>query len=261
MGWHDYFVNQSDRDIQYTLDVADSFVQIKYNVKAHTNQLFARWGSGSQGWCLNAVTSSYGTYNIQDGNRCQNFEFLIGSNYQIQQSDGYIGPPPGPMEQKYPPTDAEYFSSAPAVSTDYARQRVLARTLASDAGAARTRELIESGNCFKEIFDAADEEGGTEKFVAALVQGPEEWAYQALVRLDLGDQVRNALLARKFDDPKWAFYAARDVREIGSSTRERLLRKVAEHPKWAHYALTDISDLGDVKEAIAHTAGEFKSAA
>jgi hypothetical protein len=193
MGWNDYIANQSGKEIEVALNWATGSFSVK--MAAGENRRFDNRGAG----CLYYIRVDGDTLNIQAGdNRCQNWEFVILPGPKYGEKDGYTGRPPGPIEQKYPPTGSGLMAVAmPESDLDYSEQRRMACTLAAEAGATKTQAAIESDTaCFKNILTTAAEEGGTEKLVSVLLEGPAEWAYQALRFLDLSDEQRAALTKR-----------------------------------------------------------------
>jgi len=197
MGWNDYFVNQSGQEIDVYLNWATGSFSAK--MAAGENRRFDNRGAG----CLNYITVNGQNLSIGVGdNRCQNWEFVIVPGPKFGDKDGYTGRPPGPIEQKYPPTSSASGLMAIALpksesDLDYPEQRRMASALAAEAGATRTQAAIESDTaCFKDILTTAAEEGGTEKLVSVLLEGPAEWSHQALNVLDLSDEQRAALTKR-----------------------------------------------------------------
>jgi len=190
MGWNDYIANQSGKEIAVDLNWSTGSFSVK--VAAGENRRFDNRGAG----CLYYVSIDNNILNIQAGeNRCQNWEFLIVPGPKVGEQNGYAGRPPGAIEQKYPPTGSGLMAVAmPESDMDYSEQRRMASALAAEAGCTKTQAAIESDTaCFKEVLTTAAEEGGTEKVVSVLLEGPVEWSYQALRFLDLSDEQRAAL--------------------------------------------------------------------
>jgi hypothetical protein len=193
MGWNDYIVNQSGKEINVDLNWSTGSYSVK--MAAGENRRFDERGAG----CLYYIRVDGDTLNLQAGdNRCQNWEFVILPGPKYGEKDGYTGRPPGPIEQKYPPTRSGLMAMAmPQSDLDYSEQRRMACALAAEAGATKTQAAIESDTaCFKDILTTAAEEGGTEKLVSVLLKGPPEWAHQALRFLKLSDEQRSALTER-----------------------------------------------------------------
>lgn len=194
MGWIDYIANQSGKEIDVDLNWAIGSFSVK--VAAGENRRF----DARQGNCLYYISVDGNITNIQAGdNRCQNWEFAIVPGPKIGEQNGYAGRPPGAIEQKYPPTGSGLMAMAmmPVSDVDFAEQRRMASALAAEAGATRTQAAIESDTaCFKDILTTAAEEGGTEKLVSVLLEGPAEWSHHALRFLDLSDEQRAALTKR-----------------------------------------------------------------
>lgn len=254
MGWYDYFVNQDNATtFRYEVIVAAP-VDIQYTVFAGNNMLFPRYGSGSAGWCLVWLNrlSDKGSTRVfaASGNQCQNFEFVLDSQGNIVEWDGYIGRPPGPIEQRYPPTARGYYARAPAMALDHTRQRALGRKLAGPEASPHLKAMIKYGASFRDIFSAAASEFGTEKLLDGILAGPAEWAYQALLNYPMEGKPHDALVEKVSQKPKWAFYTARDVPTLSPEHRRALLTKVASHPTWAQYALQDLDDLGEARAVL-----------
>lgn len=193
MGWNDYIANQSGKAIEVVLNRATGSFSVK--VAAGENRRFDERGAG----CLYYISVDNNILNLQVGdNRCQNWEFVILPGPTYGEKDGYIGRPPGPIEQKYPPSGSGLMALAmPASDLDHSEQRRMASALAADAGATETQAAIESDTaCFKDILTTAADEVGTEKLVPVLLEGPAEWSYHALRCLNLSDEHRAALTKR-----------------------------------------------------------------
>ena len=190
MGWNDYIVNQSGKAINVVLNWATGSFRV--TLAAGENRRFDERGAG----CLYDISVDNNTLNIQAGdNRCQNWEFVIEPGPTYGERDGYTGRPPGPIEQRYPPSGPGLMAVAmPESDVDHSEQRRMASALAADAGATKTQAAIESDtSCFKEILATAADEVGIEKLVSTLCEGPAEWAYHALRFLTLSDEHRTAL--------------------------------------------------------------------
>ena len=234
MGWYTYIANQSGVAVKISLNFGTGPGQ-HFTVNAGENRSYGRGGM-----CLFDFSASgggkWGYVNITTGmNTCQNWEFLIPPNFKIS-SNGYVHPPPGPIQQKYPPTDADFFVASPAGSLEYAEDRERAAALAERDDATNTETAIREGACFERIFGAYLAERGLDALVAHLKNGPPEWAYQALLYLPLDEAQRAALRSVAAKDPKWAFYTLRDT-EGAQEQRDELSRTIAGDPKWAHHAL------------------------
>jgi hypothetical protein len=194
MGWIDYIANQSGQAVEFTR--YDGFSGTQYKLQPGENKSFGRGGM-----CLFSVNfTPGGSREITSGeNRCQNWEFLLGPGGKIVRADGYAGRPPGPIQQQYPESGSALshaFIGTAAEAPDYSEQRAAGSAMAIAEGAPKTAAAIQSGACFKDILATAASEVGHAKLISGLLNGPAEWAHQALLYLDLPKNDRQALSAK-----------------------------------------------------------------
>ena len=107
-------------------------------------------------------------------------------------------------------------------------QRTLGLKLATALGAVKTQEIIKNANSnFETILKTASTEISVDKFVSTVLEGPPEWAYQAL----------------------------RSVPNLSNDNRDALIRKAAEEPLSAVHTLRLVNDVGSHSKALSQKAG------
>lgn len=113
---------------------------------------------------------------------------------------------------------------------DAKMQRRLGARLAGQIKAVNTQCVIgKADSGYKDILDAAAAELSLDDLVTHVLQGPAEWAYQAL----------------------------RHVPNLSPQHREALIHKASEEPLAAVYTLRFVPDLGTQRDAVAQAAGSF----
>lgn len=169
MGWYDYFANQSGEAINIECDWnTGNFTD---TLQPGENKSYGNRGAG----CLYTFWLNGNVVkNFQVGdNRCQNWEFLIGSGPVVENMNGYTGRPPGTIQQQYPPTSnlEGAFIGDEESNVDYSEQRKMGSDVAAGLGATKTQAMIDGDSCFKDILTTAVAEAGDEKVFAALLNG------------------------------------------------------------------------------------------
>ncbi len=253
MGWYDYFVNEpNDSAFTYRILTASPH-EIWYVIPANTNVLCSRGG-----WCsvwMYLVDGDDETLVwTAPSNMCQNFEFQLDPSGGIEYWDQYIHPPPGPLQNAFPPTAAagtDYMLNAPAASMDHSGQRLKGLELVGEDASPLLRSMIEHSSSFSSILVTAANELGIDRVANSVASdGDVEWAYQALLSLRLDEDHKRRLIDKIAGDPKWSFYTARDVNHLDPDSRQALLHGAAADAAWASFAVRDIADLGDAREAL-----------
>jgi hypothetical protein len=133
---------------------------------------------------------------------------------------------------------------------DQDEQRALGVQIAKQQGADATAQSIaDKRQCFADILSAAVAEKGLDVVVTGLLQGPPQWAAEALRHLsDLGPH-RDALAARSAEDPGAAHYVLYHGAGVGEH-RAALVAATAGDPSWAHMTLREVSDLGEQRDSL-----------
>jgi len=133
---------------------------------------------------------------------------------------------------------------------DQDEQRALGVEIAQQQGAVATvQSIADKRQCFADILAAAVAENGLDAVVSGVLQGPPQWAAEALRHLgDLGPH-RNALATRAAEDPEAAHYVLYHGAEVGEH-RATLAAATAGDPAWAHMTLREVSDLGEGRDTL-----------
>lgn len=133
---------------------------------------------------------------------------------------------------------------------DQDEQRSLGVEMAESVNAVKTAEAIrDKRNCFADILNIALAEKGLDAVVSAFLQGPPQWAAEALRHIgDVGPH-RDALASRAAEDPEAAFYVLYHGVDVGDR-RDALVAATAGDPVWAHMTLREVPDVGDRRESL-----------